>query len=49
MTFESSILGNLEPRKVRGPTLLKDIWKLPPGKVVDVPFNNRNQAIGEKV
>ncbi|XP_070022761.1 uncharacterized protein [Nicotiana sylvestris] len=48
MTFESSILGNLEPRKVRGPTLLKDIWKLPPGKVVDVPFNNRNQAIGEK-
>uniref|UniRef100_A0A1U7WMY8 Uncharacterized protein LOC104225509 n=1 Tax=Nicotiana sylvestris TaxID=4096 RepID=A0A1U7WMY8_NICSY len=48
MTFESSILGNLEPRKVRGPTLLKDIWKLPSGKVVDVPFNNRNQAIGEK-
>ncbi|XP_019255037.1 PREDICTED: uncharacterized protein LOC109233611 [Nicotiana attenuata] len=40
--------GNLEPKKVRGPTLLKDIWKLPPGKVVDVPFNNRNQAIGEK-
>ncbi|XP_070008725.1 uncharacterized protein [Nicotiana sylvestris] len=31
MTFESSILGNLELRKV-----------------VDVPFNNRNQVIGEK-
>ncbi|OIT34574.1 hypothetical protein A4A49_58874, partial [Nicotiana attenuata] len=42
------ILGNLEPRKVCGPTLLKDIWKLPPGKIVDVSFNNRNQAIGEK-
>ncbi|OIT30206.1 hypothetical protein A4A49_55639, partial [Nicotiana attenuata] len=42
------ILGNLEPRKVRGPTLLKDIWKLPPEKVVDVLFNNRNQAIREK-
>ncbi|XP_019234411.1 PREDICTED: uncharacterized protein LOC109214905 [Nicotiana attenuata] len=48
MTFESSILGNLEPRKVRGPALLKDIWKLPPLKVVDVTFNNRIQAIGEK-
>ncbi|XP_070021765.1 uncharacterized protein [Nicotiana sylvestris] len=33
---------------VRGPTLLEDIWKLPPGKVVDVLFNNRNKAIGEK-
>ncbi|OIS97128.1 hypothetical protein A4A49_60589, partial [Nicotiana attenuata] len=42
------IPGNSEPRKVRGPTLLKDVWKLPPGKVVDVPFSNRNQAIGEK-
>ncbi|XP_019251293.1 PREDICTED: uncharacterized protein LOC109230225 [Nicotiana attenuata] len=40
--------GNSEPRKVRGPTLLKDIWKLPPEKVVDVPFNDRNQVIGEK-
>ncbi|XP_019241856.1 PREDICTED: uncharacterized protein LOC109221878 [Nicotiana attenuata] len=44
----SMFARNLEPRKVRGPTLLKDIWKLPPGKVVDMPFNNRNQAIGEK-
>ncbi|XP_019253811.1 PREDICTED: uncharacterized protein LOC109232495 [Nicotiana attenuata] len=40
--------GNSERRKVHGPTLLKDIWKLPPGKIVDVSFNNRNQAIGEK-
>ncbi|MCE0481467.1 hypothetical protein HAX54_039242, partial [Datura stramonium] len=36
-----------EERKVRGPTLLKDIWKLPLGKTVDVPFNSRNQAIGK--
>ncbi|KAG5606369.1 hypothetical protein H5410_027861 [Solanum commersonii] len=28
---------NSEARKVRGPTLLKHIWKLPPGKTVDVP------------
>ncbi|KAK6791561.1 hypothetical protein RDI58_010642 [Solanum bulbocastanum] len=40
--------SNLEARKVRGPTLLKDIWKLPPGKTVDVPFNSRNQAIGKE-
>ncbi|KAG5632892.1 hypothetical protein H5410_004609 [Solanum commersonii] len=40
--------GNLEARKVRGPTLLKDIWKLPPGETVDVPFNSRNQAIGKE-
>ncbi|KAG5610192.1 hypothetical protein H5410_021473 [Solanum commersonii] len=24
-----------------GPTLLKDIWKLPLGKIVDVSFNSR--------
>ncbi|KAH0705893.1 hypothetical protein KY285_010421 [Solanum tuberosum] len=41
-------LGNLEARKVCGPTLLKDIWKLPPGKTVDVPFNSRNQTIGKE-
>ncbi|MCD7459609.1 hypothetical protein HAX54_041438, partial [Datura stramonium] len=35
----------LEERKVCGPTLLKDIWKLPPGKTVVVPFNSRNQSI----
>nr|XP_033514665.1 uncharacterized protein LOC104106668 isoform X2 [Nicotiana tomentosiformis] len=40
--------GNSEARKVRGPTLLKDIWKLPPGKTIDIPFNNCNQAIGKK-
>ncbi|XP_075108811.1 uncharacterized protein LOC107796044 [Nicotiana tabacum] len=40
--------GNSEPRKVRGPTLLKDVWKLPLGKVVDVSSNNRNQDVGEK-
>ncbi|XP_009798994.1 uncharacterized protein LOC107803989 [Nicotiana tabacum] len=40
--------GNSEAKKVRGPTLLKDIWKLPPGKIIDVPFNNRNQAIGKE-
>ncbi|MCD9643651.1 hypothetical protein HAX54_031283 [Datura stramonium] len=39
--------GTLEERKVRGPILLKDIWKLPPKKTVDVPFNSRNQAIGK--
>ncbi|OIT01850.1 hypothetical protein A4A49_62279, partial [Nicotiana attenuata] len=43
-----SILGNLESKKVRGPTLLKDIWKPPSGKIIDVPFDNRNQAIEKK-
>ncbi|KAL3328105.1 hypothetical protein AABB24_035648 [Solanum stoloniferum] len=40
--------GNSEARKIRGPTLLKDIWKLPPGKIIDVPFNSRNQSIGKE-
>ncbi|MCD7469076.1 hypothetical protein HAX54_007718 [Datura stramonium] len=39
--------GTLEERKIRGPTLLKNIWKLPPGKTLVVPFNSRNQAIGK--
>ncbi|XP_060182366.1 uncharacterized protein LOC132612036 [Lycium barbarum] len=42
------ILGTSEARKVRGPTLLKDIWKLPVGKTVDVSFNSRNQAVGKE-
>lgn len=42
------ILGNLVTRKSHGPTLLKDVWKLPPGKTVDVPFNSRNQPIGKE-
>ncbi|XP_070014848.1 uncharacterized protein [Nicotiana sylvestris] len=25
-----------------------DIWKLPPEKTIDAPFNNRNQAIGKE-
>ena len=46
MTFESFfILGNLATRKPRGPTLLKDIWKLPPEKTIDMPFNSRNQSV----
>ncbi|KAH0637694.1 hypothetical protein KY290_017147 [Solanum tuberosum] len=40
--------GNLATRKPRGPTLLKDVWKLPPGKTIDVPFNSRNQSIGKE-
>ncbi|OIT08940.1 hypothetical protein A4A49_59393 [Nicotiana attenuata] len=40
--------GNSEAKKVCGPTLLNEIWKLPPGKTIDVPFNNRNQAIGKE-
>ncbi|XP_060211995.1 uncharacterized protein LOC132639573 [Lycium barbarum] len=32
-------------KKVRGPTLLKEIWKLPPGNTIAVQFNSRNQAI----
>nr|XP_033513822.1 uncharacterized protein LOC117278374 [Nicotiana tomentosiformis] len=44
----SLLFCNLEAKKVRGPTLLKDIWKLPSGKTIDVPFNNRNQAIGKE-
>ncbi|XP_049399805.1 uncharacterized protein LOC125863874 [Solanum stenotomum] len=39
---------NSEARKIRGPTLLKDIWKLPPGKTIDVPFNSLNQSIGKE-
>ncbi|KAK6794386.1 hypothetical protein RDI58_007839 [Solanum bulbocastanum] len=34
--------------KVRGPTLLKDVWHLPPGKTIVVPFNSRNQSIGKE-
>ncbi|XP_060182232.1 uncharacterized protein LOC132611889 [Lycium barbarum] len=41
-------LGTSGARKVRGPTLLKDIWKLPVGKTVDVSFNSRNQAVGKE-
>ncbi|MCD7456991.1 hypothetical protein HAX54_033806 [Datura stramonium] len=44
-TEESSIS---KARKVWGPTLLKDIWKLPPGKTIDVSFNSRNQSIGKE-
>ncbi|XP_049399793.1 uncharacterized protein LOC125869753 [Solanum stenotomum] len=40
--------GNLATRKPRGPTLLKDVWKLPPGKTIDVSFNSRNQSIGKE-
>ena len=35
-------------KKVRGLTLLKDIWNLPLGKTVSVQFNCRNQAIGKE-
>nr|XP_033509638.1 uncharacterized protein LOC117274462 [Nicotiana tomentosiformis] len=42
------IIGNSEAKKVRGPSLLKDIWKLPSGKTIDVSFNNRNQDIGKE-
>ncbi|KAH0633079.1 hypothetical protein KY284_035865 [Solanum tuberosum] len=49
MTFVSLfILDNLATRKPRGPTLLKDVWKLPPGKLIDVPYNSRNQSIGKE-
>ncbi|MCE3215488.1 hypothetical protein HAX54_002572, partial [Datura stramonium] len=41
--------STLEERKVCGLTLLKDIWKLPPGKTIVVPFNSCNQAIGKMV
>ncbi|KAH0764325.1 hypothetical protein KY285_000196 [Solanum tuberosum] len=34
--------------RVRGPTLLKDVWNLPPGKTIVVPFNSRNQSIGKE-
>ncbi|XP_049399687.1 uncharacterized protein LOC125863701 [Solanum stenotomum] len=37
--------SNLATRKPRGPTLLKDVWKLSPGKTIDVSFNSRNQSI----
>ncbi|MCE3216903.1 hypothetical protein HAX54_009162, partial [Datura stramonium] len=37
-----------EARKVCGPTLLKDIWNLPSGKTIVVPYNSRNQSIGKE-
>ncbi|KAL5133681.1 hypothetical protein HKD37_03G006971 [Glycine soja] len=40
--------GSLKTRNVRGPTLLRDIWTMPPGKTIDVQFNRRNQAIGKE-
>ncbi|TKY46190.1 transposase, Ptta/En/Spm, plant [Spatholobus suberectus] len=40
--------GSSETRNVRGPTLLRDIWTMPPEKTIDVQFNSRNQAIGKK-
>lgn len=42
------MLDNSEARKVRGPTLLKDIWKMPSGKTIDVQLNSRNQFIGKE-
>ncbi|XP_075075705.1 uncharacterized protein LOC107792513 isoform X2 [Nicotiana tabacum] len=45
---ENKESGNSKARKVRGPTLLKDIWKLPPGKKIVVQFNTHNQAIGKE-
>ncbi|KAH0682523.1 hypothetical protein KY285_020031 [Solanum tuberosum] len=49
MTFKSCfILRNLVTRKSRGPTLLKYVWKLPPRKTIDVPFNCRNHSIGKE-
>ncbi|XP_020964529.1 uncharacterized protein LOC110265695 [Arachis ipaensis] len=38
-------LGHPEAKRVRGPTLLKKIWNTPYGKIIDVQFNNCNQAI----
>ncbi|XP_060210829.1 uncharacterized protein LOC132637814 [Lycium barbarum] len=46
MSMKSS--SNSEARKVCGRTLLKDIWKLPAGKTVNVQFNSRNQAVGKE-
>ncbi|KAH0708789.1 hypothetical protein KY284_010216 [Solanum tuberosum] len=40
--------GPSKTSKVRGPTLLKDVWNLPPGKTIVVPFNSRNQSIGKE-
>lgn len=49
MTLKSFfILGSLVRRKPRGPTLLKDVWKLPPEKTIDVSFNSHNQSIGKE-
>ncbi|KAH0685449.1 hypothetical protein KY290_016722 [Solanum tuberosum] len=39
--------GNPEARNC-GPTLLKEIWKLPLGKTFDVSFNSRNQPVGKE-
>ncbi|KAH0669855.1 hypothetical protein KY285_024158 [Solanum tuberosum] len=40
--------GPSKTRRVRGPTLLKDISNLPLGKAIVVPFNSRNQSIGKE-
>lgn len=42
------MIGSLETRRVRGPTLLKDVWNMPTGETIIVKFNNRNQAIGKE-
>lgn len=42
------LLVNSKARKIREPTLLKDIWKLPPSKTIDVLFNSQIQSIGNE-
>ncbi|XAR65706.1 hypothetical protein NMG60_11009898 [Bertholletia excelsa] len=41
-------LGASKIRNVRGPTLLKDIWNMPPGTKIPVRFNHCNQAVGRE-
>lgn len=39
------MLGYVEVRKARGPTLLKDIWNMSPRKKIEVQLKCHNQAI----
>ncbi|MCD7465164.1 hypothetical protein HAX54_000715 [Datura stramonium] len=40
--------GNSRTKKVRGPNLVRDIWKLPLKKIVEVSFNSHNQTVGKE-
>ncbi|GMI64769.1 hypothetical protein HRI_000146200 [Hibiscus trionum] len=40
--------GNINCKKVRGATLMPDIWELPEGQRVNVKINNLYQPVGEE-
>ena len=40
-------IASAEPKKVRGPTCLADIWNLPPDQKLPEQFNEFNQCVDE--